>query len=202
MAAAGTARCLQALDFLQELQPFTHNRSAGVAACSYSPSSPNLSKPLRFACNANLDRKHSSPAFLAGRLPVPSPHQNRHRFLLHSKNGGRTAYAEKPEKKVPSVSSAASDLNDRDRGKKGAGNEKSAAGDGDADGSALASGGALAGVLLVVTLATMAGLGFVYKDQINAALIQFQGILESRCPAPASTIMFPPRVCSVCLSAA
>lgn len=50
----------------------------------------------------------------------------------------------------------------------------------EAGGGALASGGALAGVLLVATLATMAGLGYMYKDQINTALIQFQGVLESR----------------------
>lgn len=138
---------------------------------------------LHLPCNP-----HRNPhSFLSGSLMLPSLHSSRHRVLLHSKQGeGRTAYAERQDKGGPSVSSADKLVKDEVktdqlRGDSGNGAAKPSEEE-DSGGGALASGGALAGVLLVVTLATMAGLGFVFKDQINAALIQFQGILETLGP--------------------
>jgi uncharacterized membrane protein YdjX (TVP38/TMEM64 family) len=132
--------------------------------------------------------------FLAGSLILPAGHSRKHRFLLQSKPGGKTAYAETRDKGGASVSSADSEL---DRLESAAEKEvengvdvRASSGNGvakgeeeEAGGGALASGGALAGVLLVATLATMAGLGYMYKDQINTALIQFQGVLETLGPS-------------------
>jgi hypothetical protein len=197
MAAAGTAKNVQPFQtaLLQELQPHLREHGRSNTNCSHRLKSS--SKPLGLTCSNTLPslplRKSSrhDPTFLAGSLILPAGHSRKHRFLLQSKPGGKTAYAETRDKGGASVSSADSEL---DRLESAAEKEvengmdaRASSGNGvakgeeeEAGGGALASGGALAGVLLVATLATMAGLGYMYKDQINTALIQFQGVLESR----------------------
>ncbi|CAH2033655.1 unnamed protein product [Thlaspi arvense] len=61
--------------------------------------------------------------------------------------------------------------------------KSSAADDGGSEGDAAIKGTILAGVLLIGTVGGFAGVGYVYRDQINTFLTQFSTLIEGYGPA-------------------